>query len=250
VAAERSRGTLPPGEIGAHVLQAVQTEVEAILAAAADAIGGGPLRTVDVRIPLADGRTLAGTVPGVGRYVLPIVTYSRVDARRRLEAWVRLLALSAAFPNRPLVATTVGRVHKDADWRMSATVARLALRGSDPELRRARALAELGVLVDLYDRGMREPLPLFRDSSAAYAVGGAARARAEWETDFRALREDREPEHLLVFGGALPFERLLAEAPRADERGDGWDASEPARFGRYARRLWSGLLAHEELQDR
>ena len=46
------------------------------------------------------------------------------------------------------------------------------------------------------------------------------------------------------------FQDLLAEAPRADESGDGWDPSEDSRFGRYAVRLWSGILAHEELTDR
>ena len=35
--------------------------------------------------------------------------------------------------------------------------------------------------------------------------------------------------------------------PRPDEA---WDETETARFGRYARRLWGGLLACEVVVDR
>jgi hypothetical protein len=40
-----------------------------------------------------------------------------------------------------------------------------------------------------------------------------------------------------------------AGAPRDDEWGAGWEVSESGRFGRLARRLWDGLLDHEELVD-
>lgn len=254
IADERARGTVPPGALGDAVLRGVAAEVEAVLGAAAETVGGGgQLQTLDVRIALEDGRTLAGTVGGVGRYALPVVTYSRVDPRRRLESWVRLLALTAAFPERPLVATTVGRARLDAAGQATTTIARMTQPAGEPAARAAQARAELTRIVDLYDRGMREPLPLFRRTSAAYAAGGAdasTRAREQWVTDFQPEREDRDEDHLLVFGGVLPFERLLDEPPRDDEQGDGWDDAEPSRFGRYARRLWSGLLAHEELIDR
>ena len=52
---------------------------------------------------------------------------------------------------------------------------------------------------------------------------------------------------MLVFGGELPLPELLAPGPRDDES---WYQHEPSRFGAYARRLWDGLLAREEIADR
>jgi exodeoxyribonuclease V gamma subunit len=112
------------------------------------------------------------------------------------------------------------------------------------------------VLLDLYDRGMREALPLACDASAAYAQAvasgedGEAAARDAWETVFRYEKEDRQPEHLLIHGDAVPFGRLLVEGPRPDETGPGWDEAQSTRFGRYAMRLWRGPLAVEALSER
>ena len=123
--------------------------------------------------------------------------------------------------------------------------------------RRRRPLAQLEIIVDLYDRGMREPLPLACQASAAYAYAAGrgddplAAALAVWETAFGYDKEDRQPEHLLVVRRRRsPFAELTAEPPRADENGATWPDSEDTRFGRYARRLWDGLLGHEELRDR
>jgi hypothetical protein len=100
---------------------------------------------------------------------------------------------------------------------------------------------------------MREALPIYCKTSAAWAGEPPARrqqrACKEWESEFRIPRENAEPEHLLVLGGKLPFERLLDELPRSDEAGIGWDLEEATRFGRYARRLWGGLLEREQVGD-
>ena len=149
----------------------------------------------------------------------------------------------------------VGRARAEA-YREEVTIARIASLGEDTAARRDAALAALAVLVDLYDRGMREPLPLACGASAAYAqvaaAGGDAEAAAkrEWETVFGFDKEDREPEHLVVFGRAVTAAELIAAAPRLGEVGEGWDLAEATRFGRYARRLWSALLAREVVTDR
>ncbi|MGI8781993.1 MAG: exodeoxyribonuclease V subunit gamma [Solirubrobacteraceae bacterium] len=241
VLAEIARGTLPPGVLGKPVVERVVPVLDAILAHA----GTGERGSLDVKLALPGGRTLSGTVPDVAGDVLRTVTYSRVSPRHRLAAWVRLLALTNAYPDRRYEAMTIGRARHGTDARV--TIARIA---SVPG---ASAREQLVTLVDLYDRGMREPPPLACMASAAYASAGtnaAAAGREAWESGFAFDKEDREPEHQLVLGGVRTFAELNEEPPRPDERGDGWDEREVTRFGRYARRLWDGLLAHEEVTDR
>ncbi len=249
--AEIARGALPPGELARPPLARIGAIVDQVAEATRTLAAGEPT-SLDVSVALPDGRTLAGTVTGVCGDAIRAVSYSRVRARDRLRAWVRLLALSAARPERAFESVVIGRARTGVRG-AAVTVARIPPLAGDPGARRRAALEQLAVLVDLYDRGMREPLPLACESSAAYAqavVGGEdaeAAARGAWETVFRYEKEDRQPEHLLVNGDALPLARLLAVAPRDDE---GWEETEVTRFGRYAMRLWRGLLAVEELSDR
>jgi exodeoxyribonuclease V gamma subunit len=254
IAAERARGSLPPGVLAEGVLVRIRPTVEEIVACANAVLRpGAEPGSVDVKVALEGGRTLSGTVPGVCGDVLRTVTFSRLSARHRIAVWVRWLALTATHPDRPLEAVTVGR-SGERDARVA--IARLPVLAPDAETRRRLALAHLRDLVDLYDRGMREPLPLSCLASAAYAqAAGSGRdavaaGRGEWESSWNFDREDRELEHQLVLGGVRPFEDLLAFAPREDEAGEDWFPDEPSRFGRLARRLWSGLLAWEEVEHR
>jgi exodeoxyribonuclease V gamma subunit len=208
----------------------------------------GEPASIDVKVALAGGRTLSGTVASVCGDTVRTVTYSRVNPRHRIAAWVRLLALTAAHPGLTFEAVTVGRSPSGADARVA--FARI------PPLDAALARDHLAVLVDLYDRGMLEPPPLACLTSAAYAAAArdgrnaGAAAEGEWKSGFRFEREAAEPEHRLVFGGVRTFDELMAEPARGDERGAGWDPDEPRRFGRWARRLWDGLLAIEEAGER
>ena len=147
---------------------------------------------------------------------------------------MRLLALSAARPGRPFEAATIGR-----SGRHGVAAARIRPLGSDAE-----AAEQLAALVDLRDRGLCEPLPLYCESSAAYARTGADAARKRWTSDYKRDREDRELEHRLVLDGQRPFDELLATRPRPDEH---WDSTQTSRFSALAHRLWDGLLAFEEV---
>ena len=249
ILAEIARGTLPPGQLGHPVINQVYPTVDAILIEARALIpADADPEPVDVHVELADGRLLTGTVSAFGDLLLQS-SYSRVAAKHRLSSWVRFLAATASHPERAFAAATVGR----AGGSGTVTVARIVPFAGEPESRRWLALEHLQALIELYDRGMREPLPMYCASSAAYARAAsagedAATAAGEaWTSRFRFDGEDAELEHQLVLGGVRSVDDLLNEAPHADERGPGWQMSETSRFGRLARRLWDGVLSCEEV---
>ena len=247
--AEIRRGTLPPGALGEPILTDAFDTAKAIArAAVAEYDRDATPAPVDVHVTLPGGRSLTGTVPGVSGDVLVSTTFSRLAAKHRITSWVRLLALTACLPEREFRAVTVGRGRGSA-----IAMQRIAALGEDPAAREQAAFEQLAALFDLFDRGMREPLPIFAKTSAAYAFASAhgedpAKAAAgEWETDWRFPKEDSEPEHQLVLGGIVSVADLLARGPAAGEFGAGWDPSENSRFGRLALRLWDGLLEFEVL---
>ena len=132
-------------------------------------------------------------------------------------------------------------------------IARIPPLADDTPARRETAHSHLAGLVDLYDRGMREPLPLYCLTSAAYAEAAArggdplTAAEQAWASEWTFDKEDKELEHQLVLGGVVDFESLVSEPPRADETGVDWDTAETTRLGAYARRAWSELLTREVL---
>ncbi len=271
--AEIARGTLPPGELGRGVVEDLWPDVASIAKHARAYAESAPPRSVETVVASAGGPLLSGTVSGIRGNVLLSATYSRLNARHRLSAWVRLLALTAAHPEAPFAAVTIGRSAAAAGSHSGSgrgsesgsgpdpgavSIAQIAPLGADPAGRRARALSLLAELVDLRARGMREPLPLPCLTAAAYAQAAAtgsperalAAAQAVWKSGFGSYGEDREEEHRLAFGGELSLAELIAFAPRSDEQGDGWEVSEPSRFARLARRLWAPLLTRETVQER
>jgi exodeoxyribonuclease V gamma subunit len=173
-------------------------------------------------------------VPDVCGDLLRGVSYSRVNARQRLVAWTRFLALTAAHPDRPFEAATVGRAVSGAGSHAAVTVVRL------PRLAPEVAVEQLASLVELFDAGLCEPLPIACKTSAAYAQAlrsgsdAVKAATGEWQTEWSFPREDEEPEHELVFGKGLTFEQLLGGT----------------EFDAYARRLWDPVLAWERVEHR
>jgi len=185
------------------------------------------------------------------------VTFSRVSAKHRLAAWVRLLVLTAAFPQRPFGAATVGRARAGSAAGSAVTIARIAPLAGDVAGRRQTALGHLETVVALCDRGMCEPLALYCETSAAYAQAvrtgddPVAAGRRAWTSDWKIDREDRDPAHQLVLGGMRAFDELLAEAPRvAEQEHQGRAVTETTDLGRYARRMWDDLLDCEEVVAR
>jgi exodeoxyribonuclease V gamma subunit len=213
---------------------------------------------MEVNLTLPDGRLLIGSVPGVRGATIVRCMYSSLSAKHRVAAWVRCLALSASRPELPVSAVTIGRGPK----RRGEQLVRLSTVGplaADPESRAAVALAALGWVVDLYDRGMREPLPLYCATSSAWAEArrngsdsddAANRARQQWEGSYTVPGERADPGHVMVLGREHGFDSVMRPSPASDECGRGWADGEPHRFGRLSRRIWDPLLLAERLEDR
>jgi exodeoxyribonuclease V gamma subunit len=258
--AERARGALPPGILAQDELGPIEQAVDTLAAAIAGlACAGEPARSLPVHVTLTDGRVLVGAVSGVHGDVLVSVGYSKLGPRHRLAAWVRLLALVASSPDRDIASVTIARGRPRSDGTPRVSVSEFAPLDADPAIAAQLATQRLEVLVDLYDRGMREPLPLYTGTSAAWAEAVArgddpvAAARAEWWTppyESSFDKEDRDPNHVEVVGEEAPFSTLIAEAPSPDESGAGWATDESSRLGRLARRLWDPILASEEVTQR
>ena len=193
--------------LGEPVVQRVHPIVDAIVSEVERLARDGEAQDpIDVRLTLPDGTRLGGNRSGRERRSCSLsTTYSRLAGKHRLPTWVRLLALAAADPERPLLGGDhrAGRARGTRPWRS---------RGSSSPARNPTsavrvALDHLASLVDLYRRGMCEPLPLYCKTSAAYAeaaVAGrdpVAAARREWTSEWKFAKEDAELEHQLVLGG-------------------------------------------------
>jgi len=238
---ERQRGSLPPGPLGFARLQEVGHEVETLITACALECEQDP-ESFDVDVALSDGCRLIGTVGGVRADVLLSLTYSKLTAKHRLQAWIDLVALSVARPDRQWRAVAVGRGSKKGPQR--------SLLGP---LAPGEASAALAELVALYRAGLRSPLPLPVKTSGEYAlyrgrginVQVARQSAAnKWQTD-RFPGEQEDAEHVLIYGPDAPLSVLTSQRPEPGEDGPGWPAGESDRFGLLARRLWGRLLDAE-----
>ena len=235
--AEWLRGVLPPGPLGGRILDTVLDEVAPLVDRVA-ALRTEPARTVDISVDLTGGRRLRGTVPAVHGSTAVSVSYSKLGPKPQLTAWIWLLAL-----------TLTGPLGSGPQWRTVAVG-----RGAPGRPRTAEfppidpvpAGTALAELVDLYDRGLRSPLPLPLKTSAAYA-STVREGRGEHEARAQAARswtsgmfpgEDADPAHRLVLDGIAPFDRLIGiPAPT--------DGSRPGRLSYWeelALRLWNPVL--------
>jgi exodeoxyribonuclease V gamma subunit len=239
--AEWRRGDLPPRGLGQLQLDAILREVEPLVAASAT-LRSTEGTTADVVVDL-DGRRVSGTVGTIHGDVLLRVEYSRLGAKHRLRAWVQLLALAASFPGTPWTAVTIGR-RSSGDGALSSTLGPI-----DP----ADARRQLADLVDLRDRGLRQPLPMAAKTSEAYAskrnrgqsVASAVNSAGyAWNTrDFPGEQEDEAQQ--ILWGSKPSMAMLRAASPWPDESA----ADETNRFGVLARRLWAPILASERLVE-
>lgn len=248
-AAERASGAVPPLALGSRVLNTVRSQVEP-LAALAATMGIGTGDSLDITIDL-DDRRLTGQVPDVHGERLVRMSFSKLGPKARLAAWIDLVALTVARPQVAWTAHVIGRDGRESPARRSI------LGPIQPQ----EARTVLTALIDIYDRGMDEPLPMPLKTAAAWAQATgvderrAYRAASAW-TGGRFDGEQDDQYHRLVWGAQLPFQPdptvpvgqqrgLLADHPRD---GEYWN-TQTTRLGQYALRLWEPLLRHEKQES-
>ncbi len=239
-AAEWRRGTLPPFALGAAVLNDIEDTVDRLVRVARP-IHELPSRSIDIAIDLGDGRLLSGTVADVHDDAVVRTTFSRLAAKHRAAAWVRVLALAATERHQSWRALTIGRGRFNRPAWRSVLAAPTG----------AAAQEILRDLVALRDEGLAEPLPIAPAASAVYAERRAQGATAE------EARLAADHEFLGGPDGPKPYgehtDRYLryiwGPTPRLDNMEPPSDppdpTGEPTRFGTLARRLWNPLLAAE-----
>jgi exodeoxyribonuclease V gamma subunit len=227
IAAEWRRGYLPPRALGQRSIKDIGEQVEELVQTAQPFLTD-QLAPYEVLADLGNVR-LTGTVSGVVGDSVVHVSYSKVAAKHRLQAWIELLALTVHDPSRPWQAVTIGRGARSQLGAVDATWA-------------SKVLADL---IDLRATGLREPIPFSPKTSAEYA---ALRYRDRQPALYRRQldrlwAQDRDEAYERFFGS---FDAVLAQRSiSCEERGN---LAEPSRFGTLARRVFQPLLSVEDLR--
>ena len=139
--AEIARGALPPASLAYPVLDEMQHDIEELVLAGSH-LSGLPPESLEVDVDLPGLPSVVGTVAGVRGSIIPMVTYRRMQPALRLSAWLRLLALSATYPEVPFEAQTIGRASKGS--RRAVSVAAVGPLDADPQVRRGRGAGASG----------------------------------------------------------------------------------------------------------
>ncbi len=225
-----ARGSLPPGRLSAPVLATATSQCQPLVdqLEALGLIGPVP-QQVPIDLTLPGGERLVGSVRDDGGHEPgPLTaTYSKWSEKRVLGPWLEVLALTAQDPATPWCATMVTRPTRST---AAVHLERLQVSGATDEERRERALDALRMVIDLWRRGRREPLPLFTDTSRALHRGENA---ADSWTPFVGTGERDDVWNHAVTGGAELEE--LRDMPCRP-----WDPDGPGdtRVMRYAHLLW------------
>ncbi len=232
---ERALGTLPPGVLGDDVLVAVGQAIDDTMAAA-QALSIDPALNdrLQVDVELAQGRRVVGTILGRCAGLSPgpaLLTCSKLAPKRRLAAWLDLVALVATDPATNWRSVVVGKPDKGG----AAATLELVARGDTPAERRRVALGALEVAVDCYLRGMREPVPLF--SSYSYKLHKGNAGPGDWRP-YGGHGDGDEEANRLAFGDLSHTEIRDLEA--RDDDPPGSDTQRAARFAHY---LWGAVEA-------
>ena len=243
----RLAGLAPAGALGDRRLDWLNTEVEQHLdeARKRGAELGGPVEHRSVAVELADGTTVSGDVQlgldaaaGCGRRGPARILFSRPTPSHRLATWLDVTALAADDPAESWcgLAVTRGpsgsRKKDNVEYPNYPVVTHVALRDDDS----VDPKAVLAQIVDLYRRGLREPLPLFRKLS--WNLYQSPDKTPEWPERYP------NPAEQLVYGDFSA--KALIAIPVEDGDPDG---PAPGRVLRYAQALFGAMDASLEDVD-
>ena len=159
---EQAADILPPGRLASATLEAAEELIEKLVGAL-DARGARAPTTEphEIDVVLATGTRIVGRVPvASGPHPGPIeVTVAKKAETQLLGPWIDLLALTADDPTTAWSSVVLSRPKSKTKTGFAEEVVEIPL--DDPDARRQRAETALALVVDLYRRGCREPLPLF-----------------------------------------------------------------------------------------
>jgi exonuclease V gamma subunit len=175
-----------------------------------------------------DGIDVEGSVAADPKAALVIdVTPSRGKANRRLALYAQVVFLSALDPVRPWRGILVGK----GNGKDEVLVVEIGPLGDDPAERSNQAMARMAHLVSLHEHGMREPLPIFTETSYAWqSTQPEARfkkAASKWDgiSYFSIPGDGDDPATKILFPDFDSFSVVAASA-----------------FPDHAERLWVPIL--------
>ena len=173
-------GSLPPGAIGAVVLERVEAEVEKMVQAAADR--GVPLAGSST-VQLTSG-PVSGAITGVSGKRLVVVRFSKPRESQQLAAALRLALLQIEQPNEDWEAVLI---HRPGDKKQASAVG-LRIAGSGDE-RTKNAAALIALSVELFAWAQRDAVPLFEKESPALSAGRFGAALSGLQGDYADAHE-------------------------------------------------------------
>lgn len=232
---EKRRGILPEGRIGAAAEGKLREAVDSVMEAARkldlSMIHGD---TVPIDVTFDGGVRLIGSVSQDfdGAIAGPLrIGVGRIKASYRLAAWIDLMALVVADPDRAWQAAVINYDHTNE------VVQQVCLQpvGESPSERAQQASMVLDQLVDLMRRARCEPLPLFPEFSAALHANLAGDGQLDRDTwrSFRVPGDGDRPITRLVFGS------LTVDELRTIEPADGDPFEGSSRAEGWAQHLWN-----------
>lgn len=203
------RGSLPPGSLGDTTRKVIAKNVVSIVADHGD----GMPRSVDIRVDLPragrDAVRVTGVVSGLQGDTLWVRTYSTVSEKHIVAAWVRLLAVAVAEPDREHMAQLVGK--RGGLQLRSPSAADAAILLADlVDVRRSGQRFPVGIppkTASRFARAFRTARTRRDGDSRAAVQASLDRARGEWEGG-RFPGENADPWWSLVLGKDSPVEEL------------------------------------------